>query len=264
MPGMENTMSSEFADAQAVNSGKTRRKGMTEFRVKIVGWLFVLLATIGTTVLPQMLGYHAGSDNMVAMTILVVCEVASWTAIPLYAWLLVQGYRHTHNALQYGIRLLVLALISEVPYDMATSGKVWDMGSQNPVFALVVALIVLATIDWAREHLQGVSRWVVSVLVTIAGLAWVLILHIGLRQGMLNMGLLLVGMALIFHLMDAHENTMMMTAGVLGAVFFIMPAVGVAMLHTRRDELGYTRPWVKWVFYALYPLTLLVCALPVM
>ena len=64
--------------------------------------------------------------------------------------------------------------------------------------------------------------------------------------------------------MDVHENTMMMTAGVLGAVFFIMPAVGVAMLHTRQDELGYTRPWVKWVFYALYPLTLLVCALPVM
>lgn len=257
-------MSNGLADEQAVSGAKTRRKGMTEFRVKIVGWLFVLLATLGTTVLPGMLGYHAGSDDMVAMTILVACEVVSWTAIPLYSWLLVQGYRHTHNAVLYGVRLLVLALVSEVPYDMATSGKVWDMGSQNPVFALMVALIVIAAIDWAREHLQGVSKWIVSVLVAIAGLAWVLMLHIGLRQGMLNMGLLLVGMALVFHLMDAHENTMMMTAGVLGAVFFIMTAVGVAMLHSRRDELGYTRPWVKWAFYVLYPLTLLVCALPVM
>ena len=89
-----------------------------------------------------MLGYQPGSDDMVAMTVLVICEVVSWTAVPLYAWLLVQGYRHTHSVVQYGIRLLALAIISEVPYDMATSDKVWDMNSQNPVFALVIALIV--------------------------------------------------------------------------------------------------------------------------
>ena len=261
---MEDTVTEEYADNQAARGGRNRRRGMTTFRVKTVGWLFVLLATVGTTILPSMLGYQPGSDDMVAMTVLVICEVVSWTAVPLYAWLLVQGYRHTHSVVQYGIRLLALAIISEVPYDMATSGKVWDMNSQNPVFALVFALIVIAAVDWARENLQGVAKWAAIVLVAVAGLAWALLLHVGLRQGMFNMGVLLIGMALVFYALDAHENTMMMTAGVLGAVFFIMPAVGVAMLHTRRDELGYGHPWTKWVFYALYPVTLLLCALPVM
>ena len=128
----------------------------------------------------------------------------------------------------------------------------------------MIALIVIAAVDWVRENLQGVAKWAAIVLVAVAGLAWALLLHVGLRQGMFNMGVLLIGMALVFYALDAHENTMMMTAGVLGAVFFIMPAVGVAMLHTRRDELGYGHPWTKWVFYALYPVTLLLCALPVM
>ncbi|MFR0569506.1 TraX family protein [Bifidobacterium apri] len=261
---MEDTVTGEYTEDQTARGGQNRRKGMTTFRVKTVGWLFVLLSAIGTTVLPSALGYRPGSDDMAAMTVLVICEVVSWTAVPLYSWLLVQGYRHTHSVVQYGLRLLALAVISEVPYDMATSGKVWDMNSQNPVFALVFALIVIAAIDWARENLQGISKWAVIVLVSIAGLAWSLLLHVGLRQGMFNMGVLLIGMVLVFYAMDAHENTMMMTAGVLGAVFFIMPAVGVAMLHTRRDELGYRHAWTKWVFYALYPVTLLLCALPVM
>lgn len=38
----------------------------------------------------------------------------------------------------------------------------------------------------------------------------------------------------------------------------IAPAVGVAFLHYRRDELGYKHAWTKWVFYLLYPAMLLV------
>ena len=109
---MEDTVTEEYADNQAARGGRNRRRGMTTFRVKTVGWLFVLLATIGTTILPSMLGYQPGSDDMVAMTVLVICEVVSWTAVPLYAWLLVQGYRHTHSVVQYGIRLLALAIIA--------------------------------------------------------------------------------------------------------------------------------------------------------
>ena len=159
---MEDTVTEEYADNQAARGGRNRRRGMTTFRVKTVGWLFVLLATIGTTILPSMLGYQPGSDDMVAMTVLVICEVVSWTAVPLYAWLLVQGYRHTHSVVQYGIRLLALAIISEVPYDMATSGKVWDMNSQNPVFALMIATAVIAiitVISFSRLKRKGIKRF---------------------------------------------------------------------------------------------------------
>ena len=213
-----------------------RWRGLTDLHLKIIGAVLIAISTLGNTVLAESLG-GASADNMTALTVLVVCEVLSWCAIPMYAWLLVQGYQHTHNVLIYGVRLTALAVISEVPYDLATSGKYFDMDSQNPVFALVVALIVLAVF------------------------LWMVLLHIGVRQQMLNMGVLILAFATIFHFLQDRENTMMLTAGLLGAVSFLAPGIGVAVLHYRNDELGYSKLWVQWLFYALYPATLLAGAL---
>ena len=50
---------------------------------------------------------------------------------------------HAVSRVIYGMELFVLALVCEVPYDMATSGRAFDLGSQNPVFGLFIALTVL-------------------------------------------------------------------------------------------------------------------------
>ena len=63
---------------------------------------------------------------MTSLTAMVLCEVVSWFAAPIYAWLLVQGFQQTRNRVAYGVQLLLLALIAEVPYDLATSGKPFD------------------------------------------------------------------------------------------------------------------------------------------
>lgn len=101
-------------------------------------------------------------------------------------------------------------------------------------------------------------QYVLMVMLAIVGLLWNLMLHIGLRQGVMNVGAITLAFVLVFYLMNRHENTMMITAGLMGAVSFIAPAVGVAFLHYRRDELGYRHAWAKWVFYALYPLMLVM------
>lgn len=187
-----------------------------------------------------------------------ICEIVSWCAIPIYAWLLFDGYRHTHNRWLYLLQLLVLALACEVPYDKVTSGKYVDMNSQNPVFGLLIALIVMASFDWVKRRYERGMQYVLMVMLAIVGLLWNLMLHIGLRQGVMNVGAITLAFVLVFYLMNRHENTMMITAGLMGAVSFIAPAVGVAFLHYRRDELGYRHAWAKWVFYVLYPLMLVV------
>ena len=37
---------------------------------------------------------------------MVLCEVVSWFAAPIYAWLLVQGFQQTRNRVAYGVQLL--------------------------------------------------------------------------------------------------------------------------------------------------------------
>ena len=126
------------------------------------------------------------------------------------------------------------------------------------MFGLLIALIVMAAFDWVKRRYERGMQYVLMVMLAIVGLLWNLMLHIGLRQGVMNVGAITLAFVLVFYLMNRHENTMMITAGLMGAVSFIAPAVGVAFLHYRRDELGYRHAWAKWVFYVLYPLMLVV------
>lgn len=36
--------------------------------------------------------------------------------------------------------------------------------------------------------------------------------------------------------------------------------VGVAFVHYYNGKLGYKHSWTKWMFYAFYPVILLICA----
>ena len=74
-------------------------------------------------------------------------------------------------------------------------------------------------------------------------------------------GAVTLGFVLIFTLMRQHENSMMFTAGLFGAVMMIMPGIGVAFVHYYNGELCYKRQWTKWAFYAAYPVILIFCAI---
>lgn len=149
----------------------------------------------------------------------------------------------------------------EVPYDLATSHKAFDLGSQNPVFGLFVAFVVLAALDWVASRYQKAMKVLLSVGLVVIGLLWDLLLRIGLRQHMMSIGSVTLGFVLIFALMRQYENSMMFTAGLFGAVMMITPGVGVAFVHYYNGKLGYKHQWTKWAFYAVYPVILIICAI---
>lgn len=148
-----------------------------------------------------------------------------------------------------------------MPYDLATSHKAFDLGSQNPVFGLFVAFVVLAALDWVASRYQKAMKVLLSVGLVVIGLLWDLLLRIGLRQHMMSIGSVTLGFVLIFALMRQYENSMMFTAGLFGAVMMIAPGVGVAFMHYYNGKLGYKHQWTKWAFYAVYPVILIICAI---
>ena len=167
-------------------------------------------------------------------------DAFSWCAVPLYAWMLVNGFRRTHAAGWYLARLAVLAAVSEVPYDMATSGRFFDMTSQNPVWGLCIALIALMVLR-AFQGRRDVASWAIRIAVLLAATLWAYLFNVGLRLGLVGEGLMTLVFAVIFYTLARRENTMMLTAGAFGACMFILPVLGVMLLHWALAEGGVSR-----------------------
>lgn len=64
-------------------------------------------------------------------------------AFPLYCFLLVQGFRHTRDIRAYARRLLLLACVSEIPFDLLIFGQISSAMEQNVVFSLLLGLLAL-------------------------------------------------------------------------------------------------------------------------
>lgn len=74
-------------------------------------------------------------------------------AFPIFAFLLVEGFVHTHNRRRYGVRLFLFALISEIPWNLAISGN-WHCRYQNAFFTLLLGYLGMCCVE-SIEHSQN-------------------------------------------------------------------------------------------------------------
>jgi hypothetical protein len=231
--------------------------------LKTIGLVLLLASMVGSGVFQRDLPPDLADADMARLTAVILLEVVSWAAIPIYAWLLCSGLAHTRSAGRYAARLAVLAVVSEAPYDLATSGQLWDMSSQNPVFALLVSLAVLALgrdVKGPQAASRG-SRAALWGALLIGGALWLLLFNVGLRLGIMPTGVVILAFALVFQFLWARPNTMMFAGTAVGVLGGIFPAFGLVFLHFRNDRAGMRHKSTRLVFYALYPLCLLAAGL---
>ena len=67
-------------------------------------------------------------------------------SFPLFAYLLVVGFKHTHNVNRYLIRLFIFALISQIPYQYLSPGRF------NVILYFFIALLSLKFYDKSNKR----------------------------------------------------------------------------------------------------------------
>lgn len=128
--------------------------GITGSTLKIIAIITMLIDHFGAVVIESLLGMNSTipaindlNESGKLFGIYIALRIIGRIAFPIFCFLLVQGYKHTKNFNKYAIRLLLFALISEVPFDLALFGSYVDYSHQNVFFTLLFGLLAIRFID---------------------------------------------------------------------------------------------------------------------
>ena len=87
-------------------------------------------------------------------------------AFPIFAFQIAEGYYHTSNYKRYVRRLLIFALVSEIPFNLLLASSVMYPFHQNVMFTLLLGLVGVRAMDRAKQENTS-SRWLKSLCVVL-------------------------------------------------------------------------------------------------
>ena len=187
-------------------------------------------------------------------------------AFPLFCFLMAEGCVYTHDRRKYALRLLVFALLSEIPFNLMNTGTPWDLSHQNVLWTLLAGALLCWLVDWALQKRTAP----VFVLTGAAMVVAFCLLEIG-NTDYGGWGMLLVVM--FYAVRRAPSGTVSkMTAQTFGLAFFsiaIMGGLSVELwslaalipIWLYNGQRGFSPKAVQYGFYAFYPAHILVLSL---
>ena len=169
-------------------------------------------------------------------------------AFPIFCFLIVEGFHHTRSHVNYLIRLSIFALISEIPFDFALRGTLFDWTHQNVFFTLALGLASI----FCLEELNNRRIFIVP-LALILGTA--LLLHCDYGIG----GVLLI---ITFYLTEKSPWMRVILAGLILYIFFgkteLYGLIALPLILLYNGKRG---PAPKMIFYWFYPVHLMILSL---
>ncbi len=90
-------------------------------------------------------------------------------AFPIFAFMTAEGYTRTRDVRRYMLRMLIAALLSEIPFNLMVSGGVFYLYHQNVLWTFLLALALLYLIDKTRERFKGAALVAVHALLVLLG-----------------------------------------------------------------------------------------------
>lgn len=130
-----------------------RSRGLDGGALKGIAAVLMLTDHVGAILLPEVL----------------VLRCVGRLAFPIFAFFIAEGYAHTRDFGRYFRRLAILAVVSEIPFNLE-NGAVFDLTRQNVLWTFCLALLTLRGLE-ALGRERGFGRWAGCGLVLAAGFA---------------------------------------------------------------------------------------------
>lgn len=200
---------------------------------------------------------HVGATLVRNPSLYYICRLAGRLAMPLFVFLLVEGFCHTRDVRKYGARLLLLAFLSEIPFDLAFHGCVLEFSGQNVFFTLFLGLGMMVCVRqceergsaWGGRGGQAAQAAVLAVFCVAA---------VAIRCDYHAYGIVMIALCYLLR----SDNRLRLTAlgllnGVMTLAFFGSAALAVIPMGLYNGTRG--KGSGRW-FYLIYPGHLLILA----
>ncbi len=228
---------------------------MSGFALKVIAILAMLIDHLGATV------FDAPEFFMM--------RFIGRITFPVMCFLIVEGFHHTRDRKKYLINLSAFALISEVPFDLAFNGKLFDPLSQNVFFTLALGLGVLYSYDKLKNNSPmqlgcTVALFALGDLLSTdygsMGIALIFALYI-LRDVPFGTEIAIGGAALIYLMEitigDATNVYLNLGSNPVQAMMIITLPL-IKLYNGKRGGEFLPKSVSKYAFYLFYPVHLLV------
>lgn len=254
---------------QTVNIEKPRTKGISGSTLKIIAIVSMLIDHIGAIILERMLilkGMPEAVDSRLFNAFIeanaslyytdIVFRMIGRIALPIFCFLLVEGFLYTHNLKKYLTRLFIFALISEIPFNLAFFGRFFEWGYQNIFFTLFLGILAIAGLRMAEEKKQWsmIGRVLFGFLSVGIGIGAAMLLKTDYNM----FGVITIIIIYLF------RRRKILGVGI-GCAILMEPTAFISLIpiYLYNGTRGIN---LKWIFYLFYPvhillLYLIACAL---
>lgn len=217
-----------------------RKRGLSQEALKGIACVTMLLDHIGATMVQ---GY--------------TLRIIGLIAFPIFCFLMAEGTFYTKNPRKYGLRLMVGALLSEIPFDLAFRGKLtWEY--QNVMLTLFLGFLTVEIIqktkfdivkllavsggfvlaEWANTDYGGFGVLLVVLFSQTRGKLWFQTVLVMMFSWMMNsLKIPVLGMMVPIEMF---------------AVFAMIP---IALYSGRKATSSRA---VQWGYYLFYPVHLMI------
>ena len=232
-----------------MKAGVRKINGISGSTLKIIALISMLIDHIAASLIMIQLGIHYSEP--LYQTFVVMRHFIGRLAFPIYCFLLVEGFQKTGNRSKYAGRLFLFALISEVPFDLAFNRCAVYPEHQNVFFTLLAGVLVI----WGMEEMERrISvlwlRWSGYVVIVAAGafLAEAFAFDYGVK------GILPIVVLYLFRQNKAGQ----IAAGFVAFLWEYTASAAFVLVALYNGKRGMK---LKYVFYAFYPVHLLILSL---
>ncbi len=244
-----------------------KRKGISGSTIKMIAIVTMLIDHIAAAVFDRVLISQglleantsvetAGQfmqEHIALYTLDSIMRMIGRISFPIFCFLLIEGFLHTHNLKKYIGRMLLFAVASEIPFDLAFMGKVCDWGYQNVFLTLVIGLLVLTGFQMIREkeEMHRIVMIILHVLILAAGMGAAFLIKSDYgAYGVLTVAVMyLLRKNRIWELLAGCTVLTVMSFVEFSSFIVILP------VHFYNGKKGWN---MKYFFYFFYPVHLLI------